>query len=86
MTPVIRAVLSNLIGEEDAANIDIVSNDVRLKDDWKWEIQYRHPSSGFGHDKSQAILPYRKLQSPPTLFFFGDGVSGNCLQSLCSVH
>lgn len=32
--------------------------------------------SGFGHDKSQAILPYRKLIEPPTLFFFGDGVSG----------
>jgi len=32
--------------------------------------------SGFGHDKSQAILPYRKLSEPPTLFFFGDGVSG----------
>ena len=32
--------------------------------------------SGFGHDKSQAILPYRQLAKPPTLFFFGDGVSG----------
>ena len=32
--------------------------------------------SGYGHDKSQAILPYRKLENPPLLFFFGDGVSG----------
>ena len=32
--------------------------------------------SGFGHDKSQAILPYRDLPHKPTLFFFGDGVSG----------
>lgn len=32
--------------------------------------------SEFGHDKSQAILQYRRLASPPTLFFFGDGVSG----------
>lgn len=31
--------------------------------------------SGFGHDKSRAILPYRDLPNPPTLFFFGDGVS-----------
>jgi 2-hydroxy-3-keto-5-methylthiopentenyl-1-phosphate phosphatase len=31
--------------------------------------------SGFGHDKSWAILPYRDLPEPPTLFFFGDGVS-----------
>jgi 2-hydroxy-3-keto-5-methylthiopentenyl-1-phosphate phosphatase len=35
-------------------------------------------SSGsvYGHDKSRAILPYRELPNPPTLFFFGDGVSG----------
>lgn len=32
--------------------------------------------SGFGHDKSHAILPYSDLEHPPTLFFFGDGVSG----------
>jgi hypothetical protein len=32
--------------------------------------------SGYGHDKSQAILPYRKLTNRPLLFFFGDGVSG----------
>jgi len=31
--------------------------------------------SGFGHDKSKAILPYRGLSSPPVVFFFGDGVS-----------
>ena len=33
-------------------------------------------NSVYGHDKSRAILPYRELPSPPTLFFFGDGVSG----------
>lgn len=31
--------------------------------------------SGYGHDKSQAILPYRSLPHKPILFFFGDGVS-----------
>ena len=35
-----------------------------------------HSHSGFGHDKSQAILPYRALPNPPLIFFFGDGVSG----------
>ena len=35
--------------------------------------------SGFGHDKSRAILPYKELPSPPLLFFFGDGVSGQWL-------
>ncbi|CUA77584.1 putative phosphatase YNL010W [Saccharomyces cerevisiae S288c] [Rhizoctonia solani] len=75
MAPLIRAVLSNLIGEEDAAQIDIISNDVRFDADGSWHIVYRHPDSGFGHDKSQAILPYRDLPHRPTLFFFGDGVS-----------
>ncbi|TFK46476.1 hypothetical protein OE88DRAFT_1687581 [Heliocybe sulcata] len=75
MAPLIRAVLSNLIGEEDAKEIEIISNDVEVKSDGTWEIKYRHPTSGFGHDKSQAILPYRRLPNPPTLFFFGDGVS-----------
>ncbi|KAH9933028.1 HAD-like domain-containing protein [Fomitopsis serialis] len=75
MAPLIRAVLSNLVGEEDASKIDIVSNEIIIHPDGKWEIQYRHPSSGFGHDKSQAILPYRRLPNPPTIFFFGDGVS-----------
>ncbi|KZT04529.1 uncharacterized protein LAESUDRAFT_737939 [Laetiporus sulphureus 93-53] len=75
MAPLIRAVLSSLIGEEDARKIEIISNDVIIHPDGKWEIQYRHPSSGYGHDKSQAILPYRKLPDPPTIFFFGDGVS-----------
>ncbi|CAE6425895.1 unnamed protein product [Rhizoctonia solani] len=75
MAPLIRAVLSNLIGEEDAARIDIISNDVRFDEDGSWHIIYRHPESGFGHDKSQAILPYRDLPHRPTLIFFGDGVS-----------
>ncbi|KAF9479759.1 hypothetical protein BDN70DRAFT_878397 [Pholiota conissans] len=75
MAPLIRAVLSNLIGEEEAHEIEIIANDVKIESDGRWEIQFRHPSSGFGHDKSQAILPYRRLPEPPTLFFFGDGVS-----------
>jgi len=74
MEPLIRAVLSNLIGD-DAKDIEIISNSVNVEADGSWTIQYRHPSSGFGHDKSQAILPYRRLENPPTLFFFGDGVS-----------
>ena len=53
-----------------------MANDAVVQPDGKWEIMYRHPTSGFGHDKSQAILPYRALPNPPTIFFFGDGVSG----------
>ncbi|ELU41571.1 hypothetical protein AG1IA_04400 [Rhizoctonia solani AG-1 IA] len=43
MEPLIRAVLSNLIGDEDAARIDIISNDVRFDADGSWHIVYRHP-------------------------------------------
>lgn len=43
MTPIIRVVLSNLIGD-DAKDIDIISNDVIIHENGKWEIQYRHPS------------------------------------------
>jgi len=75
MAPIIRAVLSKLIGAEEANEIEIISNDVDIQPNGKWEIKYRHPESGYGHDKSQAILPYRRLSKPPTLFFFGDGVS-----------
>ncbi|PPQ88787.1 hypothetical protein CVT25_010473 [Psilocybe cyanescens] len=75
MAPLIRAVLSKLVGQKDADEIEIIANDVTVFPDGKWEIKFRHPSSGFGHDKSQAILPYRALSRPPTLFFFGDGVS-----------
>ncbi|KAG8814252.1 hypothetical protein FRC19_001913 [Serendipita sp. 401] len=76
MSPWIRAVLSNLIGEEEAAKMEIISNDVAYDENGRWHIRYRHPESGFGHDKSYAILPYRALDPPPVTFFFGDGVSG----------
>ncbi|PVG01335.1 hypothetical protein CPB86DRAFT_97953 [Serendipita vermifera] len=75
MTPWIRAVLSKLIGEEEASKIEVICNDVEYDANGRWHIKFRHPESGFGHDKSQAILPYRDLENPPTLFFFGDGVS-----------
>jgi len=74
MEPLIRAVLSNLLGD-DANDIEIISNSVDVHEDGSWNIKFRHPASGYGHDKSQAILPYRKLANPPLLFFFGDGVS-----------
>jgi len=75
MAPLIRAVLSKHIGDEEASEIEIISNDVDIQPHGKWQIKYRHPSSEYGHDKSRAILSYRELPNPPTLFFFGDGVS-----------
>lgn len=44
MAPLIRAVLSNLIGEEEAQHIEIISNDVKINEDGSWKIQYRHPT------------------------------------------
>ena len=44
MTPTIRAVLSNLLGEEDSKDIEIVSNEVDIHEDGTWSIKYRHPS------------------------------------------
>jgi len=82
MAPLIRSVLANLIGEEEAAQIEIIANDVRFttpegsaQKHNGWEVVWRHPESGFGHDKSQSIIPYRSTPAQPTLFFAGDGVS-----------
>ena len=44
MAPFIRAVFSNLIGEEEAGTIDIVSNDADIHPDGTWEIKFRHPT------------------------------------------
>lgn len=79
MTPIIRAIFSNLIGEEEAGKLDIISNDVEFTDAEKegktWQIKYRHPDNSYGHDKSLSILPYRDLPNRPLLFFAGDGIS-----------
>ena len=44
MAPLIRAVLSKHIGDEEAKEIEIISNDVEIYPDGKWQIKYRHPS------------------------------------------
>lgn len=44
MAPIIRAVLSNLVGNEAANEIDIIANDAIVHPDGKWEIKYRHPT------------------------------------------
>ncbi|KAL7007939.1 hypothetical protein EMMF5_002588 [Cystobasidiomycetes sp. EMM_F5] len=77
MVPIIRSILENLLGEEDAARLDIVANEAKVAPDGTFEIVYRHPESGFGHDKSKALREYSQLPagSRPTIFFCGDGVS-----------
>ncbi|KAH7310112.1 HAD-like domain-containing protein [Rhexocercosporidium sp. MPI-PUGE-AT-0058] len=82
MEPIIRALLAHLLGEDEASNLLILSNDVSarsgktLEDEGGWKIVYRDGSS-FGHDKSLAIRPYATLPDSerPVLFYAGDGVS-----------
>ncbi|KAK9476396.1 HAD-like domain-containing protein [Lipomyces japonicus] len=76
MKPVIHALLTKLVGQEAADDIEIVANDVKINDDGSWDIVYRD-ESGFGHDKSRCIKPYSSLPKDqrPTLFYAGDGVS-----------
>ena len=44
MAPIIRAILSNLVGDKDANEIEIIANDAVVRADGSWEIKYRHPS------------------------------------------
>ncbi|KAF2964429.1 hypothetical protein GQX73_g9152 [Xylaria multiplex] len=80
MQPVIRALLAHLVGEEEAAAMQIVSNDVKarpgksINDENGWDIEY-HDDSSFGHDKSLEIRPYAALPERPVMFYAGDGVS-----------
>jgi len=83
MDELIRAVLTELAKGSDkdvVKDISIVSNGVRRDATGKWFVTWRHPDSGYGHDKSRAILPYREYRQThegqgPIVFFFGDGVS-----------
>lgn len=81
MEPIIRSIMENLLGAEDAARIDIVANTVDIRQDGSFEIIFRHPESGFGHDKSKALREYSRLPAGqrPTIFFCGDGVSDMCV-------
>ncbi|RMZ75924.1 hypothetical protein DV738_g5212, partial [Chaetothyriales sp. CBS 135597] len=87
MVPVIKTLLSQLVGDDLVQDIEIVANDTQLvapgysleKADG-WNIKFRDESD-FGHDKSRAIRPYAEhiaklpLDQRPTLLYAGDGVS-----------
>uniref|UniRef100_A0A060TCI5 ARAD1D39468p n=1 Tax=Blastobotrys adeninivorans TaxID=409370 RepID=A0A060TCI5_BLAAD len=76
MEPIIRALLTKLVGEKAAQNIQIVANDVDLREDGTWNVKFRDETP-HGHDKSRAIRPYAQLDKSvrPTIFYCGDGVS-----------
>lgn len=81
MTPIIKALLGNLVGVTVVEDIEIISNSVKIDEDTgKWEIVYRDPDTGFGHDKSKSIREYLAIKgytaaNRPQLFYCGDGVS-----------
>ncbi|KAF5096169.1 hypothetical protein D0Z00_002864 [Geotrichum galactomycetum] len=74
MKPIIHALLVKLVGKAAADDIEIISNDVIIKEDGSWDIVFRDESD-FGHDKSRCIRPYTATATRPTLFYCGDGVS-----------
>lgn len=80
MTPIIHALLQKLVGSEAVNKITIISNNVEVDQKTsQWDIVYRHPESGFGHDKSKSIKEYLSengySDNLPPLFYCGDGVS-----------
>ena len=44
MKPLIQAILASLVGEKDAKEIEIISNETVFGEDGSWRIKYRHPS------------------------------------------
>lgn len=82
MHPIIKHLLTNLLGAEHIDKIDIVSNDVELDENNKMTVVYRDETP-FGHDKSKTIGLYKENfekdladgQVRPTYFYCGDGIS-----------
>jgi 2,3-diketo-5-methylthio-1-phosphopentane phosphatase len=82
MEPVIKALLEKLVGP-DASKMQVLANNVgprpgkKINEEGGWTILFRHPDSGFGHDKSIELRKYSSLPEGvrPTMFYAGDGVS-----------
>ena len=66
MEPVIKALLKKLVGP-DSDKMQVLANSVGprsgkdINEEGGWTILFRHPESGFGHDKS---IELRKYSSP----------------------
>lgn len=82
MEPIIQALLKKLVGPESdkiqvLANYPAAREGKTINDEGGWEIKFRNPESGFGHDKSIELRKYSSLPADvrPTMFYAGDGVS-----------
>ncbi|CAI1691629.1 hypothetical protein SEUBUCD646_0N03060 [Saccharomyces eubayanus] len=82
MKPIIKVLLTRLVGQHSIHKIDIVSNEVEIEAHDEWKIIYKDESP-FGHDKSRSIDAYKKKfesalkpgDERPVYFYCGDGVS-----------
>lgn len=78
MKPIIKALLSKMLGPDSVNKIDIISNEVEVDAHGQWKIVYRDDSP-HGHDKSKSIEAYKKKfeaeGGKPVYFYCGDGVS-----------
>ncbi|KAI4961776.1 hypothetical protein J4E86_000805 [Alternaria arbusti] len=82
MEPVIKALLEKLVGP-NASKMQVLGNHVgpregkNINEEGGWQILFKHPGSGFGHDKSIELRKYSSLPENlrPTMFYAGDGVS-----------
>ena len=79
MEPIIKALLTKLLGADAVSKIDIVANAVTLDSNDKMTVVYRD-ESGHGHDKSRTINIYKKeyeskQNDKPIYFYCGDGIS-----------
>ena len=63
MEPLIRAILSKLLGD-DANDIEIISNSVDIHKDGTWNLKYRHPSRYLTHLFPRLEYPVLELLSP----------------------
>lgn len=92
MKPIIKSLLTSLVGEDSIHRIEIISNEVEIDDQQQWKIVYRDDSS-FGHDKSKTIDQekhrFESAQAPgenrPYYFYCGDGVSDLCAAKECDL-
>ncbi|CCD25860.2 putative phosphoric monoester hydrolase NDAI_0G00840 [Naumovozyma dairenensis CBS 421] len=82
MRPIIKDLLSRLLGADSIDKIDIESNEVEVDEQNQWKVIYKDETP-FGHDKSITIDDYKKKfesglkqgETRPTYFYCGDGIS-----------
>lgn len=90
MKPIILELINTLIKTECLKKFEIISNDVEIDvDKHKWNIQFLHPKSEYGHDKAHSIKKYLIEHNidnlvgsqRPILYYCGDGISDfSCLK------